>query len=384
MFIAGRAGLFALCAMLALPSVDSALADPAIKPALTGLIATAGGSQGNENNTVAPLTPFEGVFGGYVARFTWAALEPEAPQNGVVTINTALIDTVLREVTRYNNKVKEDIQKGTLTPPNDRLLGVRLRVWAGCNDAPEWATKLDGGRAITTYAYYSGNYETCESGKFWDTTSNYAAAWRQFQTALAAYLDGNSLVNEVAVTSCTSYSAEPFFLPWNNGKPTTKEPLLDDVQIPLLVAGYTGPKYRDCLEKAVDDYADWHTTRLEFTFLGFSGLTENSDIAFSERVMRRCRLTAGLRCILSGHDVDAETPGSVLPIYALEHKFGPPITYQSLHSAPVDYEGTIRKAVSLGASSIEIWAENSTAKSVTFEGLPKATLANWASMFEPQ
>jgi hypothetical protein len=382
MVITARARLFALCAMLALPSLDSALADPAIKPAITGLIATAGGSQGNKNNTVGPLYPFEGIFGGYVARFTWAALEPEPPQNGVVTINTKLINDVLDDVTTYNNSVSNDIKMGKLTPPNDRQIGVRLRVWTGCNYAPEWATKLDGGKAITTYAWYSGTYETCKTGKFWDSSSNYAAAWKQFQTALAAQFDANPLVHEVAVTSCTSYSAEPFFLPWNNGKPTTAEPTVDDVQIPLLVAGYTNPKYRECLEKAVDDYADWHTTRLEFTFNGFSGLTNQSDIAFSERVMRRCRLTAGLRCILSGHDLDAQTPASLLPIYALERKFGPNITYQSLYTAPVDYEGTIRKGVSLGASSIEVWAEKGNTGS--FEYLPAATLANWASMFEPQ
>ena len=94
----------------------------------------------------------------------------------------------------------------------------------------------------------------------------------------------------------------------------------------------------------------------------------------------RCRLKAGLRCILSNHDLDTKTPPSILPVYVFERKFGPNITFQTLHVVPTDFEGTLRKGISLGAGSIEIWQE---AQLGSFEHQSRATLANWAAMFEP-
>jgi hypothetical protein len=104
-----------------------------------------------------------------------------------------------------------------------------------------------------------------------------------------------------------------------------------------------------------------------------------NDIAFSERVMRICRQTAGERCILSNHDLGAVPPSAstVLPIYALERKFGPNITYQTFLKTPADYEGTIRKGISLGAGAIEVWPDG-------YKAVSAATLQSWALMFEPQ
>jgi len=73
--------------------------------------------------------------------------------------------------------------------------------------------------------------------------------------------------------------------------------------------------------------------------------------------MRRCRLLAGPRCILSNHDLDTVTPASILPIFVFERKFGPNLTFQTYHVVPPDFEGTLRKGISLGASSIEVWQE---------------------------
>ncbi len=219
------------------------------------------------------------------------------------------------------------------------------------------------------------NFRIRTLGPFWDSTSGYAAAWRQLQVQLAAKYDTNPLVQEVAVTSCTSYTAEPFYLP--NDTTTVVQPLLD--------GGYSDAAYQQCLENAVADYAPWQTTRLEFTFNPFTGLTlpesDVADVAFSERVMRACRVTLGQRCILSNHDLDTTPPsaGTILPLYALERKLGPNITFQTYVVAPADYEGTLRKGISLGAGSIEIWQEPKG-----FEAQSIATLQNWASMFVPQ
>lgn len=358
MVITHRARLLILCAVLAVPALGSALADPAIKPAITGLVST--GSAGNTLNQINN-DKFKGTFGGLVVQATWAGLQPNGPSDFVTTG----IDDALDAIRKYNG-----------VAANKRKIGVRLRVFSGCtdnvSDAPQWAMNLDsndGGVLIT--GPYNGGTETCLFGRFWDPASGYAAAWQQLQTKLAARYDTEPLIREVAVTSCTSFSAEPFFIPTLSG---TMQTYLQNV-------GYSDAAYQQCLENAVAVYAPWQTTRLEFSFNPFYRLTSPTvgDFAFSERVMRGCRQAAGQRCILSNHDLDTQTPSSILPIYALERKFGPNITFQTYHVNPTDFEGTIRKSVSLGAGSIEVWQEPNG-----FEAQSGATLQNWASMFEPQ
>lgn len=365
MVTTSRAHLLTLCVLLSLPALGGTLADPAIKPAIVGLIST--GSPDNELE-LNPLKNYVGSFGGLVVRVNWSDLQPNSSSDFVTTV----IDDALTAVSTYNSAAAK------LPPPNNRQIGVRLRVFAGCtdgiSDAPAWAMGLDG-NPITITATYAGAPETCTFGRFWDPTSGYAAAWRQLQTLLATKYDGKPLIQEVAVTSCTSFSAEPFFLPYTTPGDTTTTV--------LQAAGYNDASYQQCLENAVADYAPWQTTRLEFTFNPFYGLTSpaQDDVAFSERVMRGCRQAAGLRCILSNHDLDAQppSPSTILPLYALMRKLGPNITFQTYVVAPSDFEGTLRKGISLGAGSIEVWQEPNG-----FEAQSNGTLQNWASMFEPQ
>jgi hypothetical protein len=367
--ITNRARLLTLCAMLALLPPGGALADPTLKPTITGLIST-----GSPTNTLAEFADRAGIFGGVVVQAKWRELQPGNSSNFFPKV----IEDALTKVRAYN-----------LTSPN-RQLYVRLRIFAGCsdseNDAPDWALNLDGS-PVTMKAYYSTNsagepnYETCRTGHFWDPSSNYAAAWRNLQVLLAARFDSHPLIREVAMTSCTSFSAEPFFLPFEH-QGAKNEPLPDTTKPALDNALYNNSIYQNCLANAVTDYDPWQTTRVEFSFNPFYGLTEKADIAFSERVMRGCRQAAGLRCILSNHDLDTKTPEGILPIYALERKFGPNITFQSLYGDPADLEGTLRKGISLGAGAIEIWPKGFETKKKP--DLSNATLENWASMFEPQ
>ena len=373
MVVTRRARLLALCALLCLPQLDGALADPVAKPAITGLISTGAPNNKRKPNEPTPLqlviNPLEqpgygGIFGGIVVAVTWNQLQPTSSSH----FDTTIIDDALTAVTHYNAN-------------NNRHLGIRLRIFAGCNqsisDAPAWAMSAPpNGGSITMHAWYNDNFETCTTGRFWDTTSGYATAWRQLQTQLANKYDTNSLIQEVAVTSCTSFSAEPFFISYApNRKHPHKQP---DTTMVLQNAKFSVSAYQQCLQNAVADYASWQTTRLEFTFNPFDGvLSDSGDVGFSDQVMRACRLTVGLRCILSNHDLDASTPSTILPLYGPLRKFGPNITFQSLHTSPPDLEGTIRKGISLGAGSIEVWPAG-------FKSLPNTTLRSWAAMFEPQ
>jgi hypothetical protein len=381
MISARRVFLLALSAMLSLPPLDGALADQSIKPVITGLVSTGitlkefTGSAQDIKKKIPTLflsedekTDLTGLFGGLVIQISWATLEPAAPGARGVALNTQLLDAALEAVDTYNAKARN------LPPPNNRKIGVRLRVYAGCNNAPGWVTTTYGSLEID--ANYNKNPEKCMIGTFWDHSSMYSVAWQKFQAALAAKYDSDQRIQEVAVTSCTSFSAEPFFLPYENAQDNTANVLKTTKY------KYTAAKYQDCLEQAVPvDYAPWKTTRLEFSFNAFNGvvLSPPNDVAFSARVMRICRQAAGERCILSNHDLGAVPPSAstVLPIYALERKFGPHLTYQTYVKKPADYEGTIRKGVSLGADAIEVWADG-------YKLRPVETLESWAAMFGPQ
>jgi hypothetical protein len=374
--IISPAGLFALCAMLSLSLLGGALADPALKSPIIGLIST-----GSSGNTLDEFKGREGILGGVVVQATWADLEPYQPLQGASPLlSTSVIDAALTAVRNYNATVANKPSS------NNRQLDVRLRIFAGCtasgSDAPAWALNLDGG-AVTITAPYDGVNETCTLGHFWDLTSGYGMAWRQFQTALAAKYDAEPLIHEVSMTSCTSFSAEPFFLAYPS--PTSAPAQFALEQTTLGNAGYTDTKYQQCLTNAISDYNAWQTTRVEFSFNGFYGLTTQNNIVVSDQIMRACRLAAGLRCILSNHDLDTGTPSTILPVYALIRKFGPNITFQSYHTTPPDLEGVIRKGISLGAGAIEIWP--ASFRAVVDEKrstLTNATLESWASMFEPQ
>jgi hypothetical protein len=350
MLITRRTRLLVACAMLSLPPVGAALADPQIKPPIRGLVSMGAyrfvGKGGDPVNTLEPLNAKAGIFGGLVIIASWKQLQP-TPTSEIGDNN--VIDQALAEVRAYNAR----------NPA--KPLAVKLRVWGGF-EAPDWALQL-GGAPIATE--HNGRQRVL--GRFWSDA--YRQAWSRLQVQLAAKYDARPLIREVAVTSCMSFTAEPFFLP--------NEP---SVAAPLRAAGYTDAAHRQCLEHAVADYAPWKASRLVLSLNPFYGLTRKvGDVAFTEQVMRACRQAVGRRCVFDNHDLDAVPPKSLLPIYAIMQRMGPEIEFQTLHTTPQDFEGTIRKGVSLGASSIELWQDYQG-----FPLVPDDTLKRWATMIEGQ
>jgi hypothetical protein len=351
MVITSRARLLVVCAMLSLPPVGGApAADPQIKPPIRGLVSMGAyrfvGKGGDPVNTLEPLNAKAGIFGGLVIIATWKQLQPTATSE--IGENN-VIDQALAEVRAYNAR----------NPA--KPLAVKLRVWGGF-EAPDWAMQLGGAPIVTEH-----NGRQRVLGRFWSEA--YRQAWSRFQAQLAAKYDARPLIREVAVTSCMSFTAEPFFLP---NEPTVANPLRG--------AGYTDAAHRQCLEHAVADYAPWKASRLVLSLNPFYGLSRKvGDVAFTERVMRSCRQAVGRRCVFDNHDLDANPPKSLLPIYAVMQRMGPEIQFQTLHTTPEDFEGTIKKGVSLGASSIELWQDYQG-----FPLVPDATLKRWATMIEGQ
>jgi len=295
-------------------------------------------------NTLEPLNAKPGIFGGIVILASWRELQ-QSPTSGITENNN--IDRALEDVREYNRKNPQ------------KPLAVKLRVWGGFV-APDWAKQI-GGPAINVV-----HKKPRTIGRFWSPP--YRKAWAHFQEMLAAKYDSEPLIREVALTSCMSFTAEPFFLP---GEPSVAKPLTD--------AGFKPFEYKQCLVNAVNDYAPWKMTNVEVPLNPIHMPLGNpkGDIDFTQQFMRSCRQSFGKRCIFDNHDLDT-TPGKpVLNVYNAIKKMGGPVEFQTGPATPKDFEGTIKYGVSLGAGSIELYQDFGG-----FPLVPDDQLKRWAAMVE--
>ena len=337
----------AMIAWTLLAAAATAAAESA-KPPLSGLVSM-GAYQfvvhaTDPDNTLEYLNAKPGIFGGIVVLASWRELQP-SPSSEIPANNT--IDRALEQVRVYNERNPR------------KLLGVKLRVWGGFV-APQWAMEI-GGRPINVI-----HKKPRTLGRFWSPP--YRKAWAQFQELLAARYDGDPLIREVAITSCMSFTAEPFFLP---GEPTVAQP--------LEAAGVKPFQYKQCLKDALQDYAPWKATNVTVPLNPIHMPLGNpkGDHAFTEQFMRACRESFGRRCIFDNHDLDTPPAKAVLPIYEAMKRLGGPIEFQTGAATPKDFEGTIRYGVSLGAGSIEVWQDFGG-----FPHVPDEQLRRWAAIVE--
>jgi hypothetical protein len=232
-------------ATLRVLALSAASADD-IKAPLRGLVSMGAyrfvGSGGDPVNTLEPLDAKPGIFGGLVVIASWKQLQP-TPDSRIGDDN--VINQALAMVRDYN----------TRNPA--KPLGVKLRVWGGF-EAPDWAKQIGGAPVDTVHR----------------------------KQQLAARFDKQPLIREVSVTSCMSFTAEPFFVP------------IEDTVMPLLRdGGFTDQAYKDCLTHALGDYAPWKQSRLVLSVnpLRTAPGQGPGDPAFTEGVMRNCRQVAPLR-----------------------------------------------------------------------------------------
>ena len=225
-------------------------------------------------NTMAPLLAKPGIFSGIVLVPSWQQLQPVA--DGPLV--TDVIDNFLAQVRGYNAS-------------HARPLAVKLRVWGGFV-APPWATTLNGHPAIQVM--HNGKPRTL--GRFWSPP--YRKAWANLQAMLAARYDNEPLIQEVAVTSCMSFTAEPFFVPTAGADGAT-------VLAALNANGFTDGGYRFCLSNALNDYAPWQRTRLVLAVNPYRYMQGgNGDPQFTYTIMSACRTGLGVRCGLGIHDLN--------------------------------------------------------------------------------
>jgi len=289
-------------------------------------------------NDPSELQTFASSFSGIVINATWAQLQPDGP--GPVVADNG-IDQGLRAVAAYN-------AQNPVTP-----LAVKLRVWGGLV-APTWAKEIGGGPIAVTFNLASGGTGSGTVGPWWD--SQYIDAWRDLQARLAKAYDNNPLIREVAVTSCASNTDEPF-VSWSD--------------VPETIAALQGLGYNDltqqnCLSGAVQDYAAWVRTPIDYPFSIFQSTDQDVppkprlciEPDFTASAMQACE--ANEHCILSNQ---ALRQPEYLPdeiVYSTMAAAFAATTVDFQTASPLriyDWCGTIANAVSLHASSVEMWGD---------------------------
>ena len=328
--------------LLANPGLSRA-GEPAAKAPLTGLIdmgdiAFHRTDEGEAHNDVAELDPYAGIFSGIAVNVAWWQVEPTP---GVLV--TTEIDRALADIRAYN-------QRNPQHP-----LAARLRVWPGTT-APDWAKRIGGD---PVHILHRGLPITV--GRYW--TPAYRAAWRDLQTKLAARYDDEPLVREVAVESGSSMTDEPFIIPG--------DPLSDRN---LLAAGFTDQAYRETLMGAMEDYAGWKKTDVEYPFSPYRAIGSGRpvpDLNFTFSVMQAFRHALGPRAILSNHGLGAPLPPQLVPLFAEIAKLGPPTNFQMVAPKGVILPQAIPFGVQNGAHAIELW---SVAKYGGFLSMPPDTV----------
>lgn len=298
------------------------------------------------------ITPYAGSFAGIVVNETWAQLEPTPGSE-----TWAPLDASLAAVSQWN-------AAHSATP-----VGVKLRIFAG-NTAPAWAKTL-GGPSVTLST--KGSSRTY--GAWW--TTPYRQAWSSFQHAMATRYDSNPLVRAVSVGSCATLTGEPFVM--NLSSPA--------IQV-MEAAGWTPQAQQSCLQGALDDYAGWVHTPVDFAFNPYRTVVGGKavlDQSFTDQVMQACadsRAQGGPSCVLgnNGLSATAATDRSG-PVYAQidtlwQQTPGHVGVYFQTVGAGVDC-GAINVAISHHASGVELWPPNHGYRG--FAGIPSSTLAQWNS-----
>ena len=206
---------------------------PPTKPVLTGLVTMGDQSwvnnpTDNPQNRLLEANVHPGVYVAAVIEATWLQLEPQPD-----VFDDSVIDAALQAIKAYN-----------ATYPATLIVG-KLRIFAGVH-SPAWVLQQIGSVSITD----SNTGAMVTVPEFW--TGAYSQLWTQLQDHLAGAYDSNPLMGAVAISVCSSLTAEPFVVP-------------NSIVPALTAAGHTAAQMQQRLSNAVDDYSAWKLTPLDYT-----------------------------------------------------------------------------------------------------------------------
>jgi hypothetical protein len=316
-------GLLLLCLS---PVCLNAQAPGADKPPLHGLV-TMGAltplftKGGHADNTLKEANAHPGVYSGVLILASWDELEHVEGK-----LDASRIDVGLDAVRAYNNKYPA-------TP-----VKAKLRIFSGWN-TPEWVIAKSGGAIML-----EDKDGSVPIGHFW--TEAYRSSWKNLQAMLAARYDNDPLMEEVAVSSCATLTAEPFVMP------------LTAANLPKLhAASFSDAGFKACLMGALDDYSSWKHTAIDYTINPFRDTDSGHavpDFAFPISVMEAFRTRYGSRGVIANHGLQATISEKQAALAAEFRKLGAPIEFQT-YSPAVDWDGTVALGLKSGATEIEIW-----------------------------
>ena len=328
------------------------------KAALRGLVAMgrAPSPSGTPTNDFEEINAHPAVYVATVINLYWSQLEPE---QGV--FDDTQLQAALANITAYNAKYPA-------TPVVGKL---RIRMGAG---TPAWVIATTGGVTFT-----DANGDTGTIGQYW--TPTYASEWQALQAHLASEFDGSSQIAEVAISSCSSLTAEPFIAPQSPSAISA-----------LHAAGYTDAEGMSCLSNAPNDYAAWKKTPLDFTFNAFAQTDTGRPVAndtFPIQVMDAFRAKFGTRGVVANHGLQSPLAPGAVPIYteftnlynealAAHPPSMSPLEFQT-YSPTVDWPTTIALGLTYHPSEIEIWDTTAAGGAAP---LTQAQLQSWATSLQ--
>jgi hypothetical protein len=294
------------------------------------------------DNGMQEINAHPGVYSAAVINVLWSQLEPQ--QN---VFDDSAINDALKTIAIYNATYPA-------TP-----VAAKLRINAGIG-TPNWVMQLTGGPISI-----AGNAGTIQIGAFW--SAPYRAAWKALQAHLSSEFDTSSQIAEVAISSCSSRTDEPFIAS------------LDATSLAAMRQyGFSDTTYMACLTDAINDYSGWKNTPLDFTFNAYrnsdgTSLVENPNFTIS--VMDAFRSSNGPQAVIANHGLQNPLSNAAMPIYAEIQKLGPAIEFQTI-SPTVDWPSAIQLGLTYLPSEIEIWQ---TVAAGGQANLTQTQLQQWAS-----
>ena len=318
------------------------------KPPLSGLVAMGSVNDLRKGifDVLKEVRVHPDIYSGVVIHTTWGALEPE---QGVYDFST--IDKALSDIAQYNK-----------AHPS-RPIFAKLRISKAINP-PEWVLKLAGGPVTIVL----NNGQKIQVGLYW--TEEYRNAWSALQQKLASRYDDNILIREVCVNSGAMITDEPFIAIFN--KATIAN---------LKAKGYTDAAFKATLKNALDDYAYWKNTAIDYSFNVLREIDSGkpvNNMDFTLSLMRGFRERYGERAVLSNHGLHEKLSKGALPIYNLFAELGAPIAAQT--KGPSDLtDRTIETGLNYGVTEFEIWVSKDAGGYADYS---KADLERWAQMIQ--
>jgi hypothetical protein len=308
------------------PTATAGRPSPSAKQPLHGLVSMGATgfvteSGGIPDNGMEEINAHPNVYAGAVINVTWSQLEPAQG-----TFDDSAIDAALATIAQYD-------AAHPAAP-----VSAKLRVFAGPH-VPAWVMSVAGGPITIT-----GTNGPEQIAAFW--TSGYDLAWRALQQHLASVYDASSSIGEVAVSSCSSLTAEPFVI------------ALDPASLTAMRAyGFDDTALMACLNGAASDYSSWTATPLDFTFNEFrlsDGSSLVADPSFTTSVMQSFRSAIGSRAVIANHGLQSPLASGAVPVYDEIAALGPAIEFQTI-SPTVDWTTAFALGLTYHPTEVEIW-----------------------------